>query len=101
MSVVSQLDPSGEKVLIQISGRFDFSCHADFRKAITDAAETAHVVVDLIQAEYMDSSALGLLLLLRQESGKTPLELQFAKNSVIEKVLQSSNFARLFDLRAV
>lgn len=101
MSVVSQLDPSGEKILIQVTGRFDFSCHADFRKAMNDAAKASHFVVDLSETDYMDSSALGLLLLLRQKAGKTPVELHFAKNSVIEKILLSSNFKRLFNLQAL
>lgn len=100
MGVISQLDSSGEKMLIQVTGRFDFSRHADFRKAMNDAAKVCHFIVELSETEYMDSSALGLLLLLRQKAGKTPVELRFAKNSVIEKVLLSSNFTRLFNLQA-
>ena len=54
-------------VLITIEGRFDFKCHAEFRKAYASAPTGAKFVVDLATATYMDSAALGMLLLLRDK----------------------------------
>lgn len=100
MSVTSQFDRSKQQMLIHVSGRFDFSQHTDFRKAMNDTSEGCGFIIDLCNTDYMDSSALGLLLLLRKKAGKTPVELRFKQHSVIEKILLSSNFSRLFTLTA-
>jgi HptB-dependent secretion and biofilm anti anti-sigma factor len=53
--------------LIHVTGRFDFSCFRDFHQAITDGA--GDWIVDLSDVDYVDSSALGMLLLLRDRVG--------------------------------
>jgi anti-anti-sigma factor len=50
---------------ISIHGRFDFSIAKDFRSAY-EAASVAMYVVDLSAAEYIDSSGLGMLLVLHE-----------------------------------
>jgi anti-anti-sigma factor len=53
-------------VVIKVKGRFDFSCHASFREAYAKAPDGCEFVVDMEEASYMDSAALGMLLLLRE-----------------------------------
>jgi ABC-type transporter Mla MlaB component len=68
MPLTIQRSDDDRVVTITISGRFDFDLHQEFRQAFEHAEdEEASYVIDLAQAEYMDSSALGMLLLLRDD----------------------------------
>jgi len=91
---------SGNTVTISISGRFDFSSHKDFRGtyASTDGASSQYIV-DMSAAEYIDSSALGMLLLLREHAGseQSKITIQGAGNEV-KDILVVSNFDKLFTL---
>jgi anti-anti-sigma factor len=54
---------------IQVRGTFNFAVQADFRSAYEAAADgTTHFVVDLEGVPHMDSSALGMLVLLRKRA---------------------------------
>lgn len=91
---------NGSQAVLALSGRFDFSAHRDFRsasKALVDNPAVRDIVIDFTQVDYMDSSALGMLLLLRQgaeDSGKA-VTLRPGTGTV-KKVLEIANFAKLF-----
>jgi len=56
-------------------------------------------VVDMAGVEYMDSSALGMLLLLREHVGEDRADVRLINgNSEIRNILQVSNFAELFKM---
>ena len=98
MSVTTNAD--GDKITISISGRFDFSCHKEFREAYSAYdGEKSNFTVDLSSADYIDSSALGMLLLLREYAGSEQSKVTIigAANEVKE-ILVVSNFDRLFNL---
>ena len=66
MSVGANLSADGRELTITIQGRFDFSAHQEFRAAYEKLASKPEAyVIDLGEATYLDSSALGMLLLLR------------------------------------
>jgi len=53
----------GQQMTVSISGRFDFNLLQEFRDSYSDYENTdLSFVVDLAQTEYIDSSALGMLL---------------------------------------
>ena len=57
--------------VIRLKGRFDFSTHREFRAAIEQAMQesyTRKIRVDLGGVDYLDSSALGMLLILRDRA---------------------------------
>ena len=62
---------NGKTINISISGRFDFSNHKEFREAYrnTPAGSANEFVLDMSETDYVDSSALGMLLLLREHAG--------------------------------
>lgn len=98
MSVSSTISPDGRHVDIQIGGRFDFSEHRAFRAAYGKAElKGARVTVDLSAAEYMDSSALGMLLVLRERAGgdQSDITLKGVRKE-IQQVLAVSRFEQLF-----
>ena len=62
MSVTSELSSDAGVLTIRVSGRFDFSSHQEFRKAYETVSQSSiSYVIDMGEAEYLDSSALMLL----------------------------------------
>ncbi len=92
---------SGNIVTITIVGRFDFSSHKEFRDtyAATDGVSSEYVV-DMSGTEYLDSSALGMLLLLREHAGSEQAKISI-KNAIpeVKDILVVSNFDKLFALK--
>ena len=70
MSVITEVSEDGQRLTISIRGRFDFAKHQEFRKSYEDR-ELSAVVVDLKDATYLDSSALGMLLLLTTRTSES------------------------------
>ena len=85
-----------------LQGRFDFNAHRSFRAAIDaviDDARVKDIHLDLGAVEYLDSSALGMLLILRDKAGaaKKPLALINCRGCV-RQVLDIANFGKLFSI---
>ncbi len=98
MPVTSKVD--GDNVMITISGRFNFNDHVQFRNAYKDMAASANYTMDMSNTEYMDSSALGMLLLLREHAGGDSSNIVIAGSPPdIKKILNIANFQKLFELR--
>lgn len=99
MPITITAKPERNVVLITIEGRFDFTCHAEFRKAYGSAPTGATFVVDLAHATYMDSAALGMLLLLRDKVGGDANRVEITNAQGQPKdVLTVANFGQLFRL---
>ncbi len=92
----------GTTEVIQLQGRFDHASSQKFHNAIRgigDEKSTSQINVDLGAVDYIDSSACGMLLFLRNkasESGKTVV-LENAKG-VVKNVLDVMQFAKLFTI---
>lgn len=89
------------KAVIYLAGRFDFNAHREFREAVEQAVRDASslIEVDLGGVDYLDSSALGMLLMLRDKakSAGKGVSLANARGSV-KQVLDIANFGKLFQL---
>lgn len=102
MSAVNvQVKPEQRVVVIEIRGRFDFSVHKDFRAVYKDGARTGmDYVVDMKHVDYIDSSALGMLLLLREQVIASGAKVMIRNCSPdILKILTIAQFQRLFDIQ--
>ena len=100
MSVTTNAIDDGKTVEIKIDGRFDFSLHRDFRNAYSDLdSKPDKFVVNLSGTQYMDSSALGMLLLLREQAGGNGAKIDIVNaHADIKKILAISNFDKLFNI---
>jgi len=100
MAIETKLDTANKTLTLVISGRFDFGIHQDFRKATELAASGVNtIIVDMGRVDYLDSSALGMLLVLRDKVGesKSAVRIKGAKPDV-KKILKIANFDKLFTL---
>jgi anti-anti-sigma factor len=96
MSVTSHVAPNGV-ITIRVEGRFDYSVHRDFREAYKEHPAGATYVIDLSRTNYMDSAALGMLLVLKDHAAQGALSILGANGSV-KKVLTIANFHKLIPL---
>ncbi len=100
MSVSRRIEKERSEVTIAVDGRFDFSQHKAFRDAYRDIdANAMRFVVDLSGTSYLDSSALGMLLLLREHAGgeEALVRIQGCGEDV-RRVLRIVNFQQLFSI---
>ncbi len=100
MTIETRLDSAARTLEINISGRFDFGLHKDFRNASEQASSDVNtVVVNMRGVDYVDSSALGMLLILRDKVGESKSAVRI-KNSKpeVKKILEIANFDKLFTL---
>ncbi len=96
ITVTESNDP--HEVVIQVSGRFDFSCHQDFMRGYKEYPKgEKRFVVDLASTEYMDSSAMGMLLQLREHAAGDGVKLVNGQEAVLE-ILRIANFDKLFQI---
>jgi anti-anti-sigma factor len=101
MAITSTLSADGNQITIFIQGRFDFSSHQDFRAAYEKLPKTpVQYRVDLQGTSYLDSSALGMLLLLRDHAGGDKSDIQIVNCAPdVKKILTISNFEQLFTIQ--
>lgn len=90
-----------QTLTIRIEGRFDFSTHQEFRNAYEqNGREVQNFVVDLSDTTYLDSSALGMLLLLRDFAGGDASRIEIRNcNNDVQRILTISNFGQLFTIK--
>jgi anti-anti-sigma factor len=100
MAIAAHTSSDGKAVTIDISGRFDFSMHREFRQVYEqDHTGATRYILNLRQTEYMDSSALGMLLLLREHAGGDRANIKIVQCSPeVKKILTIANFNQLFCL---
>lgn len=100
MSVEVTVNASTKELVVKISGRFDFSLHQDFRKISEGTAQNVKsITIDLARTDYIDSSALGMLLILRDKVGDNKGLIKVINATAdVKKILQIANFDKLFTL---
>jgi anti-anti-sigma factor len=98
MAIWSQVSDDGRELTIKIKGRFDFSAHQQFRDSYEkQPTAPSSFVIDMTETTYLDSSALGMLLLLRDFGGGESANIHITNcNEEIKKILAISNFEQLF-----
>lgn len=100
MGLERHFSEDGKELTIVLDEKFDFGMVQEFRDAYTsDVSEVREVVVDLANTEYMDSSALGMLLnmqkSLQDKVGRFCIVNACPK---VAKILQISRFDKKFEI---
>ncbi|MBQ4833037.1 STAS domain-containing protein [Pseudoalteromonas sp. MMG010] len=100
MNLSSSTSADGTTLTIQIKGKFDFNLVQSFRKAYSEMDErTVKVIVDLRDTNYMDSSALGMLLNMKKTISHQIARVEISNcQPQLKKILQISRFDKKFDI---
>lgn len=100
MSIELTKNEANNIATIHIKGHFNFDVNAEFRRVLKSASEGGcEVVIDMSMVDEIDSSALGMLLLLREQCGGNPNKIKIIKcRQDIYDVLMMANFQTMFDI---
>ncbi len=97
MSLRIELDADEGCMTVHVQERFDFSVHRAFHDACLDGQRAHSYVIDLEQATTMDSSALGMLLLLRERAGGEGADIRIVNAQPdLRNTLRVAGFEELF-----
>lgn len=99
MSIKSALSENGAILNISIEGRFDASSLDEFRQAYEEVEpdKLNKYIVDLKDTVHLDSSALGMLLVLRDFAGGDEAAITIDNCSPeVKKIFAISSFEQLF-----
>lgn len=101
MSVVSEQSTDGEEVTVSVAGRFDYRIYDSFKASFHNIDESRKVInVDLSKTDYMDSTALGMLLMMREHVGRAIKICLVNPTPDVMRVLTIANFDKLFSIRS-
>lgn len=99
MGINMTLSEDGAQVTIAVVGKFDFQLYDEFRASYANTAGSGvSYIVNLADTDYLDSSALGMLLLLREHAGGETSDIRITHaSSSVQKILDVANFGKLFE----
>lgn len=99
MSLSIHHDSELDCLTLQPGERFDFSIHRDFHEACLARTTARSYIIDLSEVTRMDSSALGMLLLLREYAGAERADIRIVNaDAELRSTLRVAGFGALFVL---
>lgn len=102
MALDIRVKNKGGKLRLALRGRFDFHSNGDFRRVYEGELESngrGGIEVDLGGVDYMDSSALGMLLLLKERANTVSREIILVNcHGTVRQILDVVNFNKMFKI---
>lgn len=94
-------DAEYDCLTLQVGERFDFSMHREFHDAcLGGRAASRSYIVDMGEVTSMDSSALGMLLLLREHAGAERADIRIVNaGSELRSTFRVAGFDKLFTMQ--
>ncbi len=98
MKITQEIDEG--RVILHLEGRFDFGARKDFKEAMDLATkEGMPIVLDLGQVSFVDSSALGLLVISHQNLKNKKIVFSLANpQTYVRQVLDLANVAKMISI---
>lgn len=100
MSLEKQVSADNKVLTIYMEEKFDFGKVQDFRDAYLGAPDTVDtIIVDLSETDYMDSSALGMLLNMQKTLADSISTFKIVNSRPqVAKILKISRFDKKFEM---
>ncbi|PCJ37326.1 MAG: anti-anti-sigma factor [Moraxellaceae bacterium] len=95
--VETELSDDSLTLTIKIVGHFNFELAQEFRSSYEDSPAEIYAI-DMRNSEYMDSSALGMLMIMRNLLGNDTIISIVNCTPQIEKILYIARLDKLFDI---
>lgn len=93
-------EKTGSEVILSCHGRFDYQAQDNFKKNYEPALQNKHnrtIKLDMSQVEYVDYTALGLLLALKEKAEAVNVEIVFGPCSAMAmKIFEATSFLKIF-----
>ncbi|GLR14973.1 chemotaxis locus anti-sigma factor antagonist [Chitinimonas prasina] len=101
MGITSNL--RGDRLIVTVEGRFNFDLHPAFNAATAAVGKDksiAAIDINLYEISYIDSSALGMLLVLREAALKAGIkDLNIVgSHGAVRQVLDIAHFEKFYTL---
>ena len=97
MSITTTINDNVTRIIV--TERFDYGVHNEFRAAYKNTPRGSRFIIDMNRATYLDSSALGMMLLLREHAGEESEKISIVGcNPEVKQILEMSNFKSLFNI---
>jgi anti-anti-sigma factor len=99
-NISTNYEAKEHQLVIHIGGRFDFRALNDFRDSYEKSGHVVNkYIIDLSQSDYLDSSALGMLLTLRDYAGGENSNIKIINTpSDIKRILYITKLDSLFEI---
>ena len=98
MPVTTANSDDGQELTISIVGRFDNAVQTEFKDSYQNVT-VARYIVDFTDTDFIDSSALGMLMMMREHLGGEAADITLKNCSQdIKVILSVSNFQNLFTI---
>lgn len=101
MKISAMPSNNGRDLVIAVKGRFDFSSLQLFKGAYenSNVKQPSTYIIDLKEAIYLDSSALGMLLALRDHAMHCGAKIKIINcNPDVKKILVITKLDELFSI---
>lgn len=96
----SSIQSQADGVCIRLAGPFDFHARKTFSAATADALArpgARQIILDLAEVGYIDSAALGMLMLLRDRADAAGKRVVLRRaGDTVRRILDIARFERLF-----
>lgn len=99
MAISVNASSDGKTITVILPNEFDFRAHKEFRDTHKNPKSGVKYILDFTKTEHMDSSALGMLLLMREELGNDNANVRLVNcRDNIRSLLEMASFHHLFEL---
>ena len=100
--MTTSMQISNGRAVLVLRGRFDFKAHCAFRDSCNlqlASRDVRELELDLGGVEYLDGSALGMLLLLKERADEVrkPVVLSNCRG-IVKEALASASFDKIFNM---
>jgi anti-anti-sigma factor len=97
--VQSKINKNGDRIELLLEGRFTFADHESFHRLIDELGDSqpSHCIIDLSSVTYLDSAAVGMLLLMRERLDHGRIALKGGCPSVKE-LIRIAKLGTLFEI---
>ncbi|MBF0467390.1 MAG: STAS domain-containing protein [Desulfamplus sp.] len=101
MKVQPIVSDDGKTLTLEVWGKLDITLYKSFNDSYKDkVASVSKVIIDFSEVEYVDSSGLGMLLVLRERCGGDEADIDIVNaNTSVRKILETTNFQQLFTIK--
>ena len=99
MNIQTKQSDDGHALTITLPEKFDFQLHREFREAYEHEDGVIKLVLDMDKTSYMDSSALGMMLQLKEhaDSHNSKVSIINARDNIIQ-IISIANFDKIFSV---